>query len=287
MLGWKRLAISICNAGLNQLVAMRRAGYADAHMAGVVGRDGDWILHKLISMDIATDRIVKSDDHFTGHANIYQQPADVAVERGSTTSGCVVLWPGANDAITREHIEGWLSGTYAGLVLQNEVGGTEEIISLAHDLGIRVIFNSAPRHVQNLCFWNNLPVEVLVVSREEAADLIALFKLDGHLDHEQTVRGIHSVTKVQLIICTLDKDGLCYLKDGADYAHLPVHPCLNPVIDTTGAGDCFVGYFASEYFNGSELQRCFDIARAAAAICVERRGTSTAIPTLDNVLARL
>lgn len=266
---------------------MRRAGYADAHMAGMVGRDGDWVLCKLVSMGIATDRIVKSDSHFTGHVNICQRQVEVATARDSATDGCVVLWPGANDAITREQIGKWLSSTHVGLLLQNEVGCTEEIVSLAQDLGIRVIFNSAPRQVQNRCFWNSLPVEVLVVNREEAADLAALFGLDGLADHEQLVRGIHSVTKVQLIICTRDNDGLCYLRDGTDYAHLPVHPCLNPVVDTTAAGDCFVGYFASEYFKGAPLQRCLDIARAAAAICVERWGSSTAIPMLDEVLARL
>ena len=49
-------------------------------------------------------------------------------------------------------------------------------------------------------------------------------------------------------------------------------------VDTTAAGDTFIGYFLTEYLRGEEIDRCLRFATAASALCVSRPGASDSIP---------
>ncbi|MBW4699529.1 MAG: hypothetical protein KME03_16850 [Aphanocapsa lilacina HA4352-LM1] len=59
------------------------------------------------------------------------------------------------------------------------------------------------------------------------------------------------------------------------------------VVDTTGAGDCFVGALAARLAAGEPFARALTFANAAASLCVERPGAADAMPTLAEVLAYL
>jgi ribokinase len=56
-------------------------------------------------------------------------------------------------------------------------------------------------------------------------------------------------------------------------------------VDTTGAGDCFVGAVAAQLANGHALRDAFDYANIAASICVQRMGAAPSMPTADEVAA--
>jgi ribokinase len=56
-------------------------------------------------------------------------------------------------------------------------------------------------------------------------------------------------------------------------------------VDTTGAGDCFVGSFAARLSGGAALREALDYANVAASICVQRHGAGPSMPTADEVAA--
>ena len=57
-----------------------------------------------------------------------------------------------------------------------------------------------------------------------------------------------------------------------------------PVIDSTGAGDCFVGAFAAGFLADRDLRRALALANAAAAVSVQRPGAGSSMPTRDEVI---
>jgi ribokinase len=58
-------------------------------------------------------------------------------------------------------------------------------------------------------------------------------------------------------------------------------------IDTTGAGDCFVGALAAQLSQGVDLRAALAFANAAASICVQRMGAGPSMPTAAEVAAVL
>ena len=54
-------------------------------------------------------------------------------------------------------------------------------------------------------------------------------------------------------------------------------------LDTTGAGDCFVGAVAAQIANGRPIRDAFAYANIAASICVQRMGAAPSMPTVAEV----
>ena len=54
-------------------------------------------------------------------------------------------------------------------------------------------------------------------------------------------------------------------------------------IDTTGAGDTFLGYYVSRMTKGASNEECLRYATQAAALCVQRPGAAPSIPLLEEV----
>ena len=74
----------------------------------------------------------------------------------------------------------------------------------------------------------------------------------------------------------------CLILSAAETIPLPAYSV--PVVDTTGAGDCFNGYFAAGFLRGWDLRRCGEVATAAAASAVTRIGARNGVPPLDAAL---
>jgi ribokinase len=83
------------------------------------------------------------------------------------------------------------------------------------------------------------------------------------------------------IICvTLGKRGVLALIDGEA---LMIAGRAVKAVDTTGAGDCFVGALASQLAGGRPIRDALDYANAAASICVQRMGAAPSMPTAAEV----
>lgn len=279
--------------GLNQVLALRAAGYKDVIFAGAIGTDGDWVMDELDRLLPESHMIVRKDV-YTGHVNILQVPS-------KKTFNSVILFKGANDLITSADILNWMESSQCQvLLMQNEIGCTPELLQIARERGMRVVLNSAPMHVIEKCFWRELGrvVEVLVLNRHETMSLYELLieQDPRDLSCEDILVTLQKYIQCQLIIMTADKDGVYFIhkKNNHDVSaviHLPAFDI--ELVDPTGAGDCFIGYFLAEYLSDHpsdgtvDIERCVKMGQAAAAECCLERGMTGVRIKKERVQRRL
>jgi|HubBroStandDraft_1064217.scaffolds.fasta_scaffold18706_1 ribokinase len=245
--------------GANQAVAAARDGAAVV-MAGAIGRDtlATSALTLLREAKVDLSRVIETDAS-TGCAAIVVDPAgDNAIAVGS----------GANLMARQTQIEDALLGPTSTLVLQMEVPPEETaaLIHRAHAKGTRIILNLAP--AAPLPENALRAVDVLVINETETAWLAA------HLGCSDSAAQLHDHLNT-LIIRTLGADGLEF----ANAAGVGVVPARSVVpVDTTAAGDCFVGVLAASLDRGATLTAALQRATAAAALCCTRHGSQGSIP---------
>ena len=249
--------------GLNQSVALARAGAEVCH-AGCVGADGGRLISLLRDNGVGTSLVTKSESP-SGHAIIQ-------VDRDGQNS--ILLFGGANMEVTPEQIENAVGNFSAGgrLFLQNEINGISEIIGAAHERGLEIVFNPSPFGVEILSY----PLENIdwfVVNETEAEELT------GETEPEKILGAFSQKFPRASVLLTLGADGaFCRTENDTFYCKI----FSVPVVDTTAAGDTFLGFFFAmlERFGA---ERALKIASAASAVAVSRPGASASIPTLDEV----
>lgn len=246
--------------GLNQSVALSRAG-AQTYHGGCIGKDGQVLLDGLraAGADVSFVRVLKSCR--TGHAIIQVDPSG---------QNCILLFGGANQAVTDVQIEETLSRFGAGdfLLLQNEINGLEQLMEKAAEKGIRIAFNPSPIDGK----ISQLPlekVEFFLLNEIEGA------ALGGGSRSEEILEGLKKRYPKAKIVLTLGKEGALYF-DGEKTFFQPIFPVK--VMDTTAAGDTFTGYFLEAVSRGLPGDVCLKRAAAASAIAVSRKGASPSIP---------
>ena len=247
--------------GANQSVALARAGASVFH-AGAIGADGAWVLDLLRQSGVDTSLIITDPDRATGRAFIQVD------EHGENA---IVIDAGANHAITLDQIERALAGFRRGelLLLQNEVSAAPALIKAAKRRGLRIALNPAPMD-QAVETYPLDEIDILVVNQLEAEALA------GVADIHEAGRRLPGRTR----IITLGNRGAIAF-DGSTVLEVPAPRA--PSVDTTAAGDTFVGYFLAAHLEAASLQDAMTRACHAAAVCVSRPGAMSSIPTLDEV----
>jgi ribokinase len=246
--------------GANQAVAAARDG-ADVTMAGAVGRDAlsDGALRMLREAGVNLDR-VRAVEASTGCAAIAVDPDG---------NNAIAVGSGANLLARASQIEDELLPD-ATVVLQMEVPAaqTAELIARARTAGARVMLNLAPAAA--------LPeealrtVDVLVVNETEGAWLASYLGCAGSAASlRDRLGGI-------AVVLTRGADGAEIASQNADWHEPAVHV---EAIDTTAAGDCFVGVLAHRLDLGGTLRAAVRRASVAAALCCTRNGSQGSIPT--------
>ncbi|WP_299728362.1 ribokinase [uncultured Tateyamaria sp.] len=247
--------------GANMSVAMARAAARVTHI-GAVGQEGAWTVERLLEYGVDTSRIATLPDQPTGHANI-------SVDEDGENQ--IVVFPGANRAITEDMIGAALSDAAAGdyLVIQNETNGQKYAAQIAKQLGLHVVYAAAPFDAQAVA--EVLPfTDLLVLNAVEAQQLSMAMK------SELTDLGVAS------IVVTLGADGCRWLDVLAgSETHMPAIP-VTPV-DTTGAGDTFTGYLVAGLDRGMPMLQALSLATQAGALMVTRKGTADVIPDLKDI----
>lgn len=247
--------------GANMSVAIARAAARVTHI-GAVGPEGGWTVDRLLEYGVDTRRIATLTDHATGHANI-------SVDE--TGENQIVVFPGANRAITKDMVGAALSDAAAGdiLVMQNETNCQEYAARMARTLGLQVVYAAAPFNAEAVA--KVLPfTDLLVLNEVEAGQLSRALQRDlGDL-------GVPS------IVVTLGADGSKWLDVSAGTeTHMPAIP-VTPV-DTTGAGDTFTGYLVAGLDRGLPMLQALSLATQAGALMVTRNGTADVIPDLKDI----
>lgn len=247
--------------GANQSAAAAKAGAHVVHI-GAVGPEGHWTIDRLAGWGIDTTHIAHLETP-SGHAIINVDPA---------AENTIILYPGANRALSWAPVALALAAATASdtLILQNETAHQAKAAALAQTKGMRVIYSAAPFDADAVRVV--LPhVTTLALNAVEADQLCAA--LNTRLD---------SLDVPELLV-TRGADGAEWRARTGARAFAPALK-VTPV-DTTGAGDTFVGYFAAGRDQGLSPQDALNWAAAAAALKVTRPGTADAIPMAQDVAA--
>lgn len=252
------LVTGLGGKGANQSIAIARAGGAVVHI-GAVGPEGGWTVDTLRSAGVDTSA-VKGIATPTGHAIIM---VDTAAENS------IVLFPGANQQIAEDQISGALAGGRAGdwLLVQNETNGGVAAAKLARQGGLKVAYCAAPFDPRAVAAL--LPfIDLLSVNEVEEAQLRA------ELPEAET-----ALSKI-IVLVTYGAKGAAFIApDRTDrVSAFKVDP-----VDTTGAGDTFLGYVLAGLDAGFPVIGALTQASAAAAIQVTKMGAAAAIPGADEV----
>lgn len=253
--------------GANQSTALAKAG-AEVYHAGKIGSDGDFLLELLCSWGVDT-RYVRTYEGATGQALIQ-------VDRSGQNA--IILYGGGNMAIMREEIDATLADFTASdmLVLQNEIAHTGYLISEAKKKGMRICMNVAPFDPAVLTLPLEL-VDLLVVNELEAAGLAGM---GADTNFEALLSALTLRYPDSEILLTVGEEG-SYYSDGTTVLHQPIHPVA--VVDTTAAGDTFIGYFLASLGRGDTVADSLYWATRAASITVSRPGAMASIPFAKEV----
>ena len=245
--------------GFNQSIALARAG-AVTHHLGSIGKDGTWLLKRLEAEAVDTTH-VKVAERATGHAIIQVIPSG---------ENAIVIYGGANQCLSESEITCALSSFSAGdyLLLQNETNAVAEAIRRGVEHELRVVFNPAPMG-SDVKDYPLDGVDVFVLNQIEAESLV------GKTAPEDVRNAMCRRFPGAATVLTMGSRGAVYF-DADQMYHQPAVEV--DAVDTTAAGDTFVGYFLAELMQSGDPARALSLGCSAAAICVTRAGASESIP---------
>lgn len=250
--------------GANQSVALARAG-ADVAHAGRVGEDGRWLIEKLKDAGVDVSLIEIDPDAKTGHAVIQVDPDG---------ENAILLHGGANQSIQPQQIERALAGFGKGdvLLLQNEINNVHDLISVAADREMSVCLNPAPMS-EVVRGWSLDKLSLLIVNETEGEALC------GQADPWEMLPKLQAMTGGEVIV-TLGSQGALYLGQGEAIHQNAIE---TDVVDTTAAGDTFIGYFLAKRAAGDTVEHCLEAAVTAASLCVAKAGAMDSIPDGNEI----
>jgi ribokinase len=254
--------------GANQAVAAARAG-AEARMIGRVGDDafGRELEAFLAANGVGVASVVREPGAASGAALIV---VDAAGENR------IVVVPGANAMLSPEDVAGaeLRPGDVAVAQLEIPSETVEAFFGHAREAGATTVLNPSPA---GACPPNLLGLaDLIVLNRVELATLAAS---DPTGDVEGPARSLGAA-----VVVTLGSDGVVAFADGATYRYDGRRAA---VVDTTGAGDVFVGALAASLSRGERIDQALPFANAAAALSVQRPGAGPAIPTRREIEVEL
>lgn len=253
--------------GLNQSIALSRAG-GNVYHAGAIGADGVFLEEVLNEAGVDTRFLMKCEDVRTGNAIIQK-------DRGG--DNCIILYGGANQAITKEMADEVLSAFGEGdwLFLQNEISEIPYIVEKAHERGMRIVLNPSPMNEKILRINLNY-IDCFILNEVEAHALVQKDVDQAALLNQLKERFPHAE-----IVLTLGEKGSVYA--GAEgIAEQKAYQVAT--VDTTAAGDTFLGYYMAGRLQEESVKEALDMAARASAIAVSKKGAAPSIPKRDEVL---
>jgi len=262
--------------GANQAVAAAKLGAATT-LIGRLGKDafGDELKAFLAAEGIDLSFLQQTSDTHTGTAIITVANAD----------NTIVVVPGANALVSAADVEAPVlaKGDIAVSQFEIPLPAISAFFKRARAAGATTILNPAPaiefsRELLDL-------VDILILNETELGFLTKteLHDTDDYPRFIEAARSLQ-INKDKIICVTLGKRGIVALIDGQPHTDLGR---AVKAVDTTGAGDCFVGAVAALLADGQPVRSAFGYANIAASICVQRMGAAPSMPTVAEVSAVL
>ena len=258
--------------GANQAVASARLG-ADVSMIGCVGTDAYGIqLRDALLVEGIDCRAVSTVEGSSGVALIVVD---------DTSQNAIVIVAGSNGELTPASLQAFDTVLQAAnvIVCQLEVpmATVGYALKRGRELGKTVILNPAPASAPLPAEWY-ASIDYLIPNESEAGALSGV-TVDS-LDSARLAATRLIQAGAGKVIITLGPQGVLF-SDGLVFEHL-VAPKVKAV-DTTAAGDTFVGGFAAALANGESEAEAIRFGQVAAALSVTRAGAQPSIPTLHDV----
>ena len=258
--------------GANQAVMAARLR-AEVTMVCKLGRDvfGEGTLENFRAHGVDTTHVTFTEDAFSGVAPIAVDPDG---------RNAIIIVTGANDLLSLDDLERARPAIAAADVvvcqLELPVETTLSALRIAREEGVRTIFNPAPAR-------DDLPDELFRLSdvicpNEPETELLTGMPAGEGAARELLARG------VGVVALTLGEHG-CLLVEDDSVTEVPVEPVR--AVDTTGAGDAFVGALATFLAAGRSPVDAAERSNAVAALSVQGRGTQTSFPSADDLPAAL
>lgn len=261
--------------GANQAVAAARQEAATTLIA-CVGNDsfGRQSLSGLQADDINTEFISRVDNVATGVAGIFVD------DQGNNS---IVIAPGANAQLTPAHINqaNDIICNADLLICQCEtpLATVSAAIRLAFEHNVKVVFNPAPA----MSLPDDLLVKVsyLILNETEATHIAGVDVID--IASAQIASNKLLARGVACVLLTMGEHGVVVASNaGQNNVHLPAMKVK--AIDTTAAGDTFVGAFAAGIGRGLSVLEAVSEAQSSAALAVTKLGAQSSIPYREEVL---
>jgi ribokinase len=257
--------------GANQAVSAAKLG-APTTLIGRLGKDsfGQELRTFLAAQGIDLGFVRESDAH-TGTAIITLANSD----------NTIVVIPGANGLVTPADVSTvtLAKGDIAVSQFEIPLASVTAFFKHARAAGATTILNPAPAIAFGLALLDL--VDVLILNETELGLLARTEIQDGDdvariIDAAKTVQGGGN----RIICVTLGKRGVLTLAGGEP---LMIEGRPVKAVDTTGAGDCFVGAVAAQLAAKKSISDALNYANRAAAICVQRMGAAPSMPTAAEV----
>lgn len=254
--------------GLNQSIALRRAGAAVYH-AGCLGAGGESLGALLRENGIDTTYL-RPVEALQGNAVIQVAPSG---------ENCILLYGGSNQCVTAEQIDATLEHFSAGdwLLLQNEVNLLPLLVDKARARGLRIALNPSPCD-EKIAAVDLGKLDWLLVNEVETE------QLTGEREPEAAWRRLHERYPTLSLLLTLGAAGSMAWRVAAGSVETAWQEAFRvEAVDTTAAGDTYTGYFLAALLEGRPLAACMRRAGMASALSVTRPGAAPSIPVRDEV----
>lgn len=253
--------------GLNQSVAIARAGGNVVH-GGFLGEDTN--AQSLVDclrdsgVDVSKIQTAKVPQ---GHA---------IIQVNNQGNNCIVIFGGSNQCVSKEYIDEVLKDFSQGdiVALQNEISNVEYILTQAHNKGCQIVLNASPIDEKMLALDYEL-VDWLIINEIEGAAIAGVTEID------EIIPTLSKKYEDMNIILTLGEEGSRAFIGGRTYVQSAFKA---KAVDTTAAGDTFLGYVVAGLAEGRPIPEILRTASAASAIAVSIMGAAGSIPTYDQVM---
>jgi len=256
--------------GLNQAVAIAKLG-GDVSFIGAVGEDANG--------ELLLDTLKSNSVNFKGFKT-EKTPTGIAMITVVDGNNFIILDAGANAELTPEVIESYsdliAECEYCVMQLEIPVETVLKVCEIANKSRTKIILNPVP--------YKELPKEVfskidfVIPNEHEAHDLTGIYPSD----EESTKKAILKLKQmgVKNIIITLGERGCAYSVENEIVFKSAIK---TNVVDTTSAGDTFIGALVSKLSQNEALENAVLFATKAAAITVSREGSSKSIPYANEI----
>ncbi len=195
---------------------------------------------------------------------------------------CIILYGGANQAISREQVDQVLASFEAGdyLVLQNEINELSYIMEKAHEAGMKLVLNPSPMNGKIF----DLPLETVdyfLLNEVECCQILGTEPQKGQ-DMMELAKTLWNKFPNAAVVLTVGSEGSYYVDEKKQFHQDSFRV---KAVDTTAAGDTFSGYLIAGLIAGLPEEKAMELAAKAAAIAVTRPGAAPSIPSMEEVKA--